>query len=165
MRSDYIVHQKKMIKLEVDRVVAMINHAKAQSETITKEKIKSRAYEAYDIAQHIYQQNKTSKSKVEIKQMILDALRPIRFADGSGYYFATRLDGIEILFANKPEMEGLNLLDMQDMHGYVQREKEQKLHDARCTFPFSGGRHSWPQTIRQIYNCQNASQRDTIRLS
>jgi len=31
----------------------------------------------------------------------------------SDYYFATRLDGIEILFADKPEMEGLNLLDVQ----------------------------------------------------
>jgi PAS domain S-box-containing protein len=117
MRADYIACQKKIIKQEVNRVVDLISYEKAQSEILTKRKLKSRVYEAYSIAQNIYQQNKTAKSKAEIQQMILDALRPIRFEYGSGYYFATRLDGVEMLFADKPEMEGLNLLDMQDTRG------------------------------------------------
>ena len=123
IRTDYIVQQKEIIRQEVDRVVTMINQEKARSEAVTKEKIKSRVYEAYAIAQHIYQQNKTVKSKLEIKQMIIDALRPIRFADGFGYYFATRLNGVEVLFADKPELEGLNLLDVQDTQGkYIIKE-------------------------------------------
>ncbi|MCD4721160.1 MAG: cache domain-containing protein [Desulfobacula sp.] len=135
IRADYIVQQKRVIKQEVDRVVAMINHEKAKSETITKEKIKSRVYEAYAIAQHIYQQNKTAKTKAEIKQMILDALRPIRFADKSGYYFATRLDGVEILFADKPELEGENLLNLQDTHGqYVIKEMIEIVRQSREGF-------------------------------
>ncbi|MEA3387368.1 MAG: cache domain-containing protein [Patescibacteria group bacterium] len=95
----------------------MINHEKAQNEALTKEKIKARTYEAYAIAQHIYEQNKAACDKTEIRQMILDALRPTRFEKGIGYYFATRLDGVVMLFADKPEKEGLNLLDMQDTHG------------------------------------------------
>ena len=117
MRTDYITHQKQIIKEEVNHVVDMILYEKAQSEMLTRKKIKSRVYEAHSIAQNIYQQNKTAKSKDEIQQMILDALRPIRFEDGSGYYFATRLDGVEMLFADKPKMEGLNLLDVQDTRG------------------------------------------------
>jgi len=123
IRADYIVRQQEMIKQEVDQVVVMINYEKKQSEVVTKEKIKSRIYEAHAIAQHIYQQNKASKSTNEIKQKIIDALRPIRFAEGSGYYFATRLDGVEVLFADKPEIEGSNLLDVQDTHGqYVVKD-------------------------------------------
>ncbi len=114
MRADYIARQKQIIKQEVNRVVDLISYEKAQSEILTRSKIKSRGYEAYSIAQNIYQHNKTAKSEAEIQQMILDALRPIRFEYGSGYYFATRLDGVEMLFADKPEMEGLNLLDVQD---------------------------------------------------
>ena len=117
MRADYIAHQKQIIKQQVNRVVDLISYEKEQSEAVTKSKIKSRVYEAYSIAQNIYQQNKTAKSKAEIKKMILDALRPIRFEHGSGYYFITRLDGVEMLFADKPEMERLNLLDMQDTRG------------------------------------------------
>ena len=114
MRADYIAHQKQIIKEEVNRVVDLISYEKKQSEILTRSKIKSRVYEAYSIAQNIYQQNKTAKSKAKIQKMIMDALRPIRFEKGSGYYFATRLDGVNMLFADKPEKEGLNLLDVQD---------------------------------------------------
>jgi len=117
MRADYIARQKQIIKQEVNRVVDLISYEKAQREILTKRKIKSRVYEAYYIAQNIYQQNKTAKSEVEIQQMILDALRPIRFEFGSGYYFATRLDGVEMLFGDKPEMEGLNFLDVRNSRG------------------------------------------------
>ncbi len=117
MRTDYIAHQKQIIKQEVNRVVDLITYEKSQKEILTRKKIKARVYEAYSIAQNIYQQNKTAKSKAKIQTMILDALRPIRFENKSGYYFATRLDGVEMLFADKPEMEGLNLLNLQDTHG------------------------------------------------
>ena len=117
MRADYIALQKQIIKQEVDRVIDLIYYEKAQSEILTKEKIQTRVYEAYSIANNIYRQNKSAKDNSEIQRMIIDALRPIRFEGRSGYYFATRLDGVEMLFADKPEMEGLNLLDMQDTRG------------------------------------------------
>ena len=91
MRGDYFDRQKQIIKQEVERVVDLISYEKAQSEVLTKEKIKSRVHEAYAIAQNIYQQNKTAKSTAEIEQIILDALRPIRFEHGKGYFFATAL--------------------------------------------------------------------------
>jgi len=117
MRADYIARQKQIIKQEVHRVVDLISYEKTQSEILTREKIKSRVYEAYSITQNIYQQNKTIKSKAEIQQMILDVLRSIRFENETGYYFAIRMDGMVMLNTNKPELEGKNLLGLQDTHG------------------------------------------------
>jgi len=117
MRTEYNNRQKQIIKQEVNRVVDLISYEKAQSEILTKEKIKSRVYEAHSIAQNIYQSNNITKDTAEIQQMIIEALRPIRFEKESGYYFITRTDGVEILFANKPEMEGQNLLNVQDTQG------------------------------------------------
>ncbi|WP_172684133.1 cache domain-containing protein, partial [Desulfosarcina cetonica] len=117
IRSDYIAHQKQVIKQEVMRVVDIIQYKKSQSEKITKRKIKSRVYEAFSIAQNIYQQGQKGKREAEIQQMVVNALRPIRFENGSGYYFITRFDGVEILFADRPGMEGRNLLTLQDTHG------------------------------------------------
>ena len=117
MRKDYIASQKQIIKSEVNRVVDMINHKKAQSEVLTKSKIKARVYEAYSISQNIYSQNKRTKSKDEIQKMILDALRSIRFEQGSGYYFINRFDGVKILFPISPEIEGVNLLELQNTQG------------------------------------------------
>jgi signal transduction histidine kinase len=117
MRANYIASQKQIIKQEVNRVVDLISYEKAQSEILTREKIKSRVYEAYSIAQNIYQQNNPAKSEAEIQQMILGVLRSIRFENETGYYFAIRMDGMVMLNANKPELEGKSLLNLQDTHG------------------------------------------------
>jgi signal transduction histidine kinase len=117
MRTDYVEEQKQKSKREVERVVTMINYERTQSEILTRKKIKSRVYEAYTIAQNIYEQNKALKRDAEIQKLIVDALRPIRFENESGYYFATRLDGVSVLFADRPQMEGSNMLDMPDTRG------------------------------------------------
>jgi PAS domain S-box-containing protein len=49
--------------------------------------------------------------------MIKDALRPIRFNNGRGYYFATNLNGTEELFADRPEMEGKDMLPIRGGRG------------------------------------------------
>ncbi len=117
LRSDFINNQKKIIKQEVLRVAEVISHEKAQSEKLIKNTLKLRVYEAWNIAQHIYQQNRTATDNSAIVAMIKDALRPIRFEKGKGYYFMTSLDGTELLFADKPEIEGKNLLNLQDTQG------------------------------------------------
>ena len=117
MRADYTARQKQIIKHEVERVVDMIRYEKSQSERIAKSEIKARIYEAYAIAQNIYQKNKNAKNKEEIQKLLLDAISPIRFEQGRGYYFISRLDGVALLFPSKPELEGKNLMDVQDTHG------------------------------------------------
>ncbi len=130
MRTDYVAQQKQLIKREVDRVVAMIQHKKAQSEELTKKKIKSRVYEAYAVAQNIYQHNKNSKNKAEIQQMILNALRPIRFEQGRGYYFIETLSADIVMSPAFPAFEGKNFINLQDSKGkYVVREEMKLLQD------------------------------------
>ena len=117
LRTNYVTQQKELIKREVGRVVETINYQRSLSEQRTKSTIKQEVRIAHAIAENIYQQNKSGKTDTEIQRMILDALRPIRFEHGSGYFFAIRLDGVVMLNANKPELEGKNLLDLQDIHG------------------------------------------------
>jgi PAS domain S-box-containing protein len=123
MRTDYTISHKQISKQEVMRVVDMIRYEKRQSEKLIKSKIKSRVNEAYSIAQYIYQENKTGKSDNDIQKMILDAIRPIRFEQGNGYYFISSLDGKAVLFPSNPQLEGKNLSDVQDTRGeYIIRD-------------------------------------------
>ena len=56
--------------------------------------------------------------------MIKGALRAIRFNGVRGYYFATELNGVSQLFADKPHLEGKNLLGMRDSDGrYVVKDQ------------------------------------------
>ena len=147
IRSDYLDRQKQVIKQEVIRAVEMIRHQKSKSEELTRKKIKSRVYEAYAIAQNIYQQKKDTETNAEIQEMVLNALRPIRFENGKGYYFATRFDGIEVLFADRPQMEGLSLLDMRDTRGQyvikdmieIARQYGEGFYEYHWTKPGSSG--------------------------
>lgn len=117
MRADYLLQQKHEIKQEVLRVVDNIYYQRSMSDARTKEIVKEWVNHAHSIAENIYKKNKNLKSKSEIKNMILSVLRPIRYAENTGYFFVTSLDGFEILFADKPEMEGKNLINMKDTSG------------------------------------------------
>ncbi|MGD8264116.1 MAG: cache domain-containing protein, partial [Desulfobacterales bacterium] len=123
LREEYVENQKNLIKNETERVIGYINYKKSQAEARLKQVIRSRTNEAYAIASHLYNKHQAVLDSTRIQEIIKDALRPIRYNSQRGYFFITRLDGVEILFADRPEMEGLNLIDMQDTQGkYVIRD-------------------------------------------
>jgi signal transduction histidine kinase len=109
--------KKFQLKQEVERAIAYIHYKRSQSEIRLRNDIRIRTNEAYVIANNLYEQNREQLTREQISGLIKDALRPIRFNNGRGYYFATRLDGVEQLFADRPDLEGLNLLEMQDDTG------------------------------------------------
>jgi len=123
LRREYFDAQKSLIKHETGQVVNYIDFKISQAETRLKQIIRNRTHEAYEVALNLYNQHRATRSPAEIKKIIKDALRPIRYNKQRGYYFVTRLDGVEILFADRPELEGLNLNNMQDTEGrYVIRD-------------------------------------------
>ena len=98
LRQEYVNGQKELIKQEVDTVLSYINNMRTQTEIRLKESIRSRVHQAIQIAANIYEQNKGIRPAGDIKKMIKDALRPIRFNKGRGYYFAFNLKGVEEAF-------------------------------------------------------------------
>ena len=117
IRADYIEEQRQLINFEVDRVIRLINFETKHIVQLEQNRIKKRVYEAYSIANNLYQRHKSSKSIVEIRKLVIDAIRPIRFDQGRGYYFITGLDGVSHMMADRPEQEGTNILDVQDTRG------------------------------------------------
>jgi len=117
MRTGYISTQKQLIKQEVMRVVNLISREREESKEETKNLIQSRVNEAVEIARNIYEQNKTTWDHKAIHGIIIDALRPIRFNDGNGYFLITSFDGTRNLVPDRPELEGKNVLKIQDING------------------------------------------------
>ena len=114
MRSTFIDSRKTMIKNEVERAINFVEYKRAQTEARLKRGIKKRTYEAIAISYNIYNENKYLKDTNVIAKKIKDALRPIRFNEGRGYFFAVSMDGVEQLYPVRPEFEGQNLIDLQD---------------------------------------------------
>ncbi|WP_170302574.1 cache domain-containing protein [Desulfosarcina widdelii] len=117
IRTRYIEAQRALITYEGNSVGRIIDYEIEKSLQEAKDKIKSRVYEAYSIALNLYEQNVGSKSDQEIKKLVIDALRPIRFSQGSGYYFMTDLNGISKLLPIDPSLEGTSIIDSRDIRG------------------------------------------------
>lgn len=124
LRTQHIEDQKETIKREVELVVQYIQRMDKDSEEKLINSLKDRVNEAHAIASGIYKNNSDQLTNSQIKGLIKDALRPIRFFEGRGYYFAVSMDGIEQLYPVKPEYEGQNVLGLQDSKGnYVIRDE------------------------------------------
>lgn len=147
LRKEYIRKNKEVVKEQVLGISDMISHVRTQTVDDSRNTVKARVYEAHSIASHIYDRNKGEKNDSEIKRMIFEALRPVRFEDGKGYYFATRLDGVELLFSDRPEMEEKNLYDLKDSNDRfvirdmieIAREKGEGFYEYNWTKPGKEG--------------------------
>ena len=122
IKENFITNQKSIIKNEVLRVVRQINYQKSKAEDDLKKLLKEKTIVAHNVAMNIYKQN-IGKSKPEIKKMIKDAIREIRFNNGRGYFFIYTNDGDNVLLPPLPEVEGTNLWNLKDKKGlYTIRE-------------------------------------------
>ncbi len=123
-QKEYFESQKESIKKETERAISYINYKISQTDDNIREKLKNRVNIACNIATNIYTENKNTVSANEIKKLIKDALRPIRFDNGKSYYFIGSLNGYEVLFPVAPEYEGKYVYNLQDDLGnYVIRDE------------------------------------------
>lgn len=123
MRREYLASRQDLLKSQVDEAVAYIRYQDNLAEERLRQGIRDRVLEAHSIAAHLYAEYHPTLDDAAIQYLIKEVLRPIRFNQGRGYYFITGLDGVEQLFADQPQLEGQNLLGMQDTNGqYVIQE-------------------------------------------
>ncbi|MBI9081937.1 MAG: cache domain-containing protein, partial [Pseudodesulfovibrio sp.] len=117
IRQRHIDAQKELLVRQVQEVTKYINYMENLTEKRLKNSLRERVNEAHQIASGIYDKYSGTEEPEKVRKMIKEALRPIRFNQGRGYYFAFNLDGIEELFADRPELEGTNMLPMQSADG------------------------------------------------
>lgn len=152
IEDKYIEQQKALIKNEVEKTVDYISFMKSLLEYRVQAEVKNRVNEAYSIAENIYQTQHGKKSDKEIANLIREALRPIRFHNGRGYFFAVSFAGIEQLFPDHPELEGENVLATTDQNGQkvmqdiikIAREEGEGFYKYHWMKPFHGNR-SFPK--------------------
>jgi len=99
------------IQLEVKNAREYIIYMNSRAKQQLMQQSKAAIEQAHSIANNIYQQQKDDFSEQQIKQLILETLRDLRFFNNRGYYFITRLDSYAMLMPTAPHLEGTYLLD------------------------------------------------------
>ncbi len=105
------------LRHEVDEAVSFVEHASTQSRARLRRRLRDEVHTAIAMLTTIYSKTKDRVPRAEMEALLRESLRPIRHFGGRGYFFITRADGVEILFADRPELEGRNLLEMRDTRG------------------------------------------------
>lgn len=129
------------LKRMIDDVMETIAFERHRTETRVEASLRGRVDEAEAIVANLVQTQK-GKSRAELESLAREALRPIRFNNGRGYYFAFDLDGVEKLFPLRPQLEGVNMLGQTGARG------EFVVYDMLQVVKRDGGglyRYYWPQ--------------------
>jgi signal transduction histidine kinase/ActR/RegA family two-component response regulator len=102
--------EKRRIRDMIRQVADYVHYKRTTTIDRIENDVRARAQGAHRIATHLYERHKNSMTEAQLRNLIRETLRPIRFNNGRGYFFATDLDGIEQLFAVHPELEGKSML-------------------------------------------------------
>ncbi len=123
LQEQSIQDSRELIRGQAEQAVAFIQSSRTSTQARLKALVRDRVYEAHAVAEHLFRKYSPLLTQQEVGAAVKEALRPVRFDNGRGYFFAIRLDGTEELFADRPDLEGHNLQEVQDSEGrFVVRE-------------------------------------------
>ncbi|MEP3350392.1 MAG: cache domain-containing protein [Marinomonas sp.] len=114
LERSHISQVRSQLKNRVDTLVNLAQYRNKKIEQELKGDLKNRVYELNSLMMDIYTSNKGIKSDDEIKQLIRETVRGLRYNQGRGYYFIDTLQGDVILYPVYPKSEGTNLYNLQD---------------------------------------------------
>ncbi len=117
MRENYVAQQKREIKQQVIQVVNTIRFQLLLLEKRMKNITKERGDLLFNLINSIYMNNKYKKSDKEIKEIILNNLRKIKFNIGEGCCFIYSLSGKVVLYPENPSLERKNLQKIKNQTG------------------------------------------------
>ena len=116
IRLEFTQKNEENIKQRVYEVYDFIKREQEHTERELKDTLKEAIDTAYNIADNIYKSN-SDKNIEEIKKLVVDALRNVRFNNGRGYYFIYENSGKNILLPHNTEREGKDFWNYQDAKG------------------------------------------------
>ncbi|WP_442764645.1 cache domain-containing protein [Sulfurospirillum cavolei] len=117
LKESYFQTQKELLQKEVNRFIEEIDQKRRSAYANTQRLVRARVDEAYNVAVHIYEENKDKHSPSQIQERIIQTLRMLRYEHNKGYFFILDLNGTAMLLTNHPEMEGKTLLNVHNIEG------------------------------------------------
>ena len=117
MESQYMTSYETIIFNDVSNVLNFIEYKRASARQRVEEIVNAQVQQAYSLAAHIYSMDRHSISDAALKETIIETLRPLRWNNGTGYFFILNHEGTVLLNADNPAMEGKDHRDLKDIDG------------------------------------------------
>jgi len=109
--------QQSRLQAEMDSIISYLDFSRTRTEELLRKSLREQVDTGMQVAQAIYQRESPRRPAAEVKRLIIEALRPVRFFEGRGYYFIDDMQGQFILLPTAPKLEGTTNLDNRDDRG------------------------------------------------
>lgn len=120
LRHAVTAQQYAGIRSEVSTAMQYIDHMRSRSEQVLQDGSREHVEHAFNTAMAIYEREKGKRSDEQIKGLIRDALRHVRFFHQRGYLFILSEKGEAILLPTQPELEGSDFsVNTDDTGAYI----------------------------------------------
>ncbi len=118
IRTNYNSNYQRRVQEEHSKVIDFIEYKRSQTDQQIEDEIRDKVQAAYTIASHVYSLYKDEKDVEELRSMVAEVLRPIRWNNGRGYYFAGTVSTKRIdMFADEPWFEGRSSTELHRVEG------------------------------------------------
>jgi len=117
-----VANQQQRLRNELAAVQDFIRYMGERAEQVLIDDARSQVDQAFQVAESLYNQHRDSLPEAELKALIRETLRDVRFFGGRGYLFIDDMAGNCILLPTAPHLEGSSLYDNRDDTGrYIMR--------------------------------------------
>ncbi|WP_141051557.1 cache domain-containing protein [Aliarcobacter cryaerophilus] len=114
-RKEFTEQKKEEVKNEVLMIYGLIKYKEELLKKTVEDRLIDRVNQAYNLAMNIYETNKKTKTKDEIKYLIATSINDLKFKDNDSYFFINSNKGQAILFNKEIKLDKyLDLLDFKD---------------------------------------------------
>ena len=118
IEKDLLSIEKKAVENKVLNMTDLIGYKKSEIKNQLTSRVQNRVETAFNVATNLYNENKASKTDIEIKKMIKDALRPFLWNDGESFIWIIDYDGLfELAPHYLTHLEGSSIVDFKDATG------------------------------------------------
>ncbi len=104
---------QEMLVRETRKAKTYVNEMISATDSLMQQELELRAQEAHNIASHLYLYYRGIIPDDELETMLIEALRPIRFNNGEGFFFIVDAEDIYRLYPTHAYAEGRSIRSIQ----------------------------------------------------
>ncbi|MEJ8676312.1 bifunctional diguanylate cyclase/phosphodiesterase [Chromobacterium amazonense] len=114
-----------------DHAALLLSALRERTNDTMRHQLQEQVEQAWKLADAIWRREHARQSPAQVQRLIIEALRPLRYFDGRGYFFIDTLDGQCVLLPTEPQREGSSLLQNRDDRGrYIMKSLIESVSNA-----------------------------------
>jgi signal transduction histidine kinase len=117
IRAGLLEEKKLSLRATVDEAVSYVEFAQERAREALRADLRERVDQAHVLAAHLVATQGAGKDRAALEALVRDALRPLRFNGGRGYFFAFDLTGVKRLSPIFPGEEGRDMTEITGGRG------------------------------------------------